>query len=51
MLMRELRGRLKEAFDAAGIPLAYEQAMRIRVRGEAPTTGEPEADVPVPSED
>ncbi|HEY5155538.1 MAG TPA: mechanosensitive ion channel family protein [Acidimicrobiales bacterium] len=33
-LMRELRGRLKVALDAAGVPLAYEQAMRIQVRGD-----------------
>jgi len=33
-LMRELRGRLKQALDAAGIPLAYEQAMRVQVRGD-----------------
>jgi small-conductance mechanosensitive channel len=32
-LMRELRGRLKEALDAAGVPLAFEQAMRIQWRG------------------
>lgn len=31
-LMRELRGRLKEALDAAGVPLAFEQAMRIQWR-------------------
>lgn len=32
-LMRELRGRLKESLDAAGVPLAFEQAMRIQWRG------------------
>ena len=33
-LMRELRGRLKAALDAAGVPMAFEQAMRIQVRGD-----------------
>ncbi len=31
-LMRELRGRLKAALDEAGMPMAFEQAMRIQVR-------------------
>ena len=48
-LMRELRGRLKAALDAAGVPMAFEQAMRIQVRGDssellAPSVDEPRAD-------
>ena len=43
-LMRELRGRIKAAFDEAGVPLAFEQAMRVRVRELAPSAPEPPAD-------
>jgi small conductance mechanosensitive channel len=42
-LMRELRGRLKEALDAAGVPLAFEQAMRIQWRA---ADGTPDAPPP-----
>ncbi len=50
-LMRELRGRLKEALDAAGVPLAYDQAMRIQVRGDGSEPVAATADDPPPLAD
>ena len=47
-LMRELRGRLKESLDQAGISLAFEQAMRIQWR--APDGSDAAPDVSVPAE-
>jgi small-conductance mechanosensitive channel len=48
LLMRELRARLKDALDDAGIPLAFEQAMRVQWRAPDPP---PDPGVPRASDD